>query len=145
PPGRLRRRRAARPVHRARVGRAGAPRGDRPRRWRAMKTMVCACEDVTAGDVGEAIAKGYRDIESVKRYTGFGTGMCQGKQCHATVASLLAKTAHAKSEHVLPFTPRPPLNPTELSYWASAPTDPTQHPTSGVPAALGVTPGVHPL
>src|SRR5205823_4726178 len=42
-------------------------------------------------------------------------------------------------------TPRPPLNPTELSYWASAPLDPCKPVTSGVPAALGVTPGVHPL
>lgn len=110
-----------------------------------MKTMVCSCEDVTADDISEAIAKGYRDIESVKRYTGFGTGMCQGKQCHATVASLLALEAHAKPEHVLPFTPRPPLNPTELSYWASAHVDPLTPTLGGVPAALGVTPGVHPL
>jgi sarcosine oxidase subunit beta len=106
---------------------------------------VCSCEDVTADEIGEAIGKGFADIESIKRYTGFGTGMCQGKQCHATVASLLAKTAKAKNDEVLPFTPRPPLNPTELSYWASAPLDLTKPPVGGVPAALGVTPGVHPL
>ena len=107
--------------------------------------MVCSCEDVSADDVTEAIAKGYTDIESVKRYTGFGTGMCQGKQCHATVATLLAREAKVKPEHVLPFTARPPLNPTELSYWASAAVDPLKPTLGGVPAALGVTPGVHPL
>jgi sarcosine oxidase subunit beta len=110
-----------------------------------MKTMLCTCEDVSADDITEAIGKGYRDIESVKRYTGFGTGMCQGKQCHAAVASLLAARAEAPMSHVLPFTPRPPLNPTELSYWASAPFDPATPVRGGVPAALGVTPGVHPL
>ena len=81
------------------------------------------CETQSKVDCFLAIKKGYCDVESVKRYTGFGTGMCQGKQCHATVASLLAREAKAKPEHVLPFTPRPPLNPTELSYWASAPFD----------------------
>lgn len=86
------------------------------------KTLLCPCEDVTATEVDHAIAKGYCDIESVKRFTGFGTGMCQGKQCLNAVARHLE--AHApkkpKPEQLRPFTPRPPLFPTELSYWASA-------------------------
>ena len=45
------------------------------------KSLLCPCEDVTVEDVQAAVAKGYRDIESIKRYTGFGTGICQGKQC----------------------------------------------------------------
>jgi hypothetical protein len=42
---------------------------------RAAKVLVCRCEDVTLDEVEEAIAKGHRDLESVKRYTGFGTGL----------------------------------------------------------------------
>ena len=38
------------------------------------KSVLCPCEDVTLEDVHHAIEKGYRDIESIKRYTGFGTG-----------------------------------------------------------------------
>ena len=45
------------------------------------KSVLCTCEDVTLDDVRHAIDKGYRDIESIKRYTGFGTGVCQGKTC----------------------------------------------------------------
>lgn len=45
------------------------------------KAMLCRCEDVTLDEVMEAIEAGHHDIESVKRYTGFGTGWCQGKQC----------------------------------------------------------------
>ena len=44
-----------------------------------MKTLVCRCEDVTLHELEGAMARGYEDIESVKRYTGFGTGWCQGK------------------------------------------------------------------
>ena len=35
-----------------------------------MKTLVCRCEDVTLHDLNDAIARGYRDLESLKRYTG---------------------------------------------------------------------------
>ena len=103
------------------------------------KALVCPCEDVTVGDVRQALAKGYRDVESVKRYTGFGTGMCQGKQCLAAAAALVAKEAGLPTEAIHPFTPRPPLYPTELSVLATAPVDESQPPVGGLPPALGLT------
>ncbi len=102
------------------------------------KALVCACEDVTQDDIQGALDKGYKDIESVKRYTGFGTGICQGKSCLSTVAQLLHGKG-AKADAVIPFTPRPPLFPTELSLFASLPVDEGQPPVGGVPAALGLT------
>jgi sarcosine oxidase subunit beta len=105
------------------------------------KALVCPCEDVTASEVEHAISKGYRDIESVKRYTGFGTGMCQGKQCLTAVARLLETRCQPapRPEQILPFTPRPPLFPTELSHWASLGFDASAAPAGGVPPALGIT------
>jgi sarcosine oxidase subunit beta len=103
------------------------------------KALLCCCEDVTQSEIEHAIEKGYRDIESVKRFTGFGTGMCQGKQCQTAVARLLAKKAGTTPQQLMPFTPRPPLFPTELSLWASASFDPARAPGGGVPEALGIT------
>jgi sarcosine oxidase subunit beta len=103
------------------------------------KALVCPCEDVTQAEIEHAIAKGYRDLESVKRYTGFGTGMCQGKQCQAAVARLLEQRG-SRADQLIAFTPRPPLFPTELSFWASQPVDPPRAPTGGVPSALTVRP-----
>ncbi|NPD29015.1 FAD-dependent oxidoreductase [Corallococcus sp. AB004] len=101
------------------------------------KALVCTCEDVTVTDVEHAIERGYHDVESVKRYTGFGTGICQGKSCHSAVAALLKQKAPAlKSEGVVPFTPRPPLYPTELRVLASAPVDESVPPVGGVPQEL---------
>lgn len=75
------------------------------------KVLVCRCEDVTLHEVDEAIARGHTDIESLKRYTGFGTGWCQGKGCVGLAAKLLAaKGGDAR----LPFTPRPPFHPLAL-------------------------------
>jgi NAD(P)H-nitrite reductase large subunit len=76
-----------------------------------VKTFACRCEDVTLRDIEEAIARGYDDIESLKRYTGFGTGWCQGKWCVALCARLL--THRGGSAH-LPITPRPPLHPISI-------------------------------
>jgi len=103
------------------------------------KQLVCPCEDVTVDDVNAAISKGYCDMESVKRYTGFGTGICQGKSCLSSVANLLAQSGKVKDGGVLPFTPRPPLQPTELSLFASAPVDESRPPVGGVPVSLHFT------
>jgi bacterioferritin-associated ferredoxin len=82
------------------------------------KIILCRCEDVTLKDVEDSIAHGYADIEEVKRYTGFGTGPCQGKECLSVVAALVAERTGGAVE-VLPFTSRPPLAPTPLKHYAA--------------------------
>jgi NAD(P)H-nitrite reductase large subunit len=77
-----------------------------------MKTLVCRCEDVTLHDLVDAIDRGHTDIESLKRYTGFGTGWCQGKWCVALCARILVQKGGTAS---LPITPRPPIHPITLA------------------------------
>jgi len=76
------------------------------------KTLACRCEDVTLVDIEDAIARGHTDIESLKRYTGFGTGWCQGKWCVALCARLLVLRGGSAA---LPITPRPPIHPIPLA------------------------------
>ena len=76
------------------------------------KILVCRCEDVTLPELEEAVARGHTDIESLKRYTGFGTGWCQGKSCVALCARLLAERG---GDATMPITPRPPLHPLRLA------------------------------
>src|SRR5438045_4737059 len=76
------------------------------------KVLVCRCEDVTLHELDEAIASGHDDIESLKRYTGFGTGWCQGKSCVALCARMLTERGFSAD---LPFTPRPPVHPLPLA------------------------------
>lgn len=82
------------------------------------KTIICRCEDVTLGDVQGAVARGYADIEEVKRFTGFGTGPCQGKECQSMVAKVLADLGERPSR---PFTSRPPVCPAPLKFFAGDP------------------------
>jgi bacterioferritin-associated ferredoxin len=83
----------------------------------AGKIIICRCEDVTAADVDHALATGYTDLEEVKRYTGFGTGPCQGKECLRAVALAIARATGRPPAEMAPFTSRPPLAPTELKYF----------------------------
>ncbi|HKA86636.1 MAG TPA: (2Fe-2S)-binding protein [Haliangiales bacterium] len=85
------------------------------------RVIICRCEDVTLADVEHAVAKGYRDIEEVKRYTGFGTGPCQGKECVALVALALARATGTPPADIEPFTSRPPLTPTPLKFFVNDP------------------------
>ncbi|MEM9068218.1 MAG: FAD-dependent oxidoreductase [Myxococcota bacterium] len=82
----------------------------------ADKIVVCRCEDVTLHDIEEAVEQGYRDLESVKRYTGFATGWCQGKQCIAHCARLVRSAGGEVASR--PITPRPPIHPIPLAHLA---------------------------
>jgi bacterioferritin-associated ferredoxin len=82
------------------------------------KVILCRCEDVTLADIQHAVAAGYADLEEVKRYTGFGTGPCQGKECLREVALAIAAAGARPPETIAPFTTRPPLVPTELGLLA---------------------------
>src|SRR6202522_4075279 len=96
------------------------------------KRVICACEDVTEQDFEASLARGYRDVESVKRYTGFGTGFCQGKSCLAPASDWLVAHGLSPSQAVA-FTPRPPALPTELRCFAALEPDAIGPPGPGVP------------
>jgi sarcosine oxidase subunit beta len=82
------------------------------------KVILCRCEDVTLADVQHAVALGYGDLEEVKRYTGFGTGPCQGKECLREIALAIAEASGRPPVEIAPFTTRPPLVPTALKVFA---------------------------
>ena len=115
------------------------------------RTFVCACEDVTVEEVRRAFEAGHRDLESVKRYTGLGTGPCQGKSCLALAARELSRLG-ATSPELRPFTARAPVEPVSLA--ALSTLDPTQLPleastpsagqSSGFPELAEPTPGAGP-
>lgn len=85
------------------------------------RTFVCRCEDVTLSELDHAIARGLTTIEELKRYTGFGTGPCQGKECLATLARELIRRGLAEPSALQPFTARPPCEPVSFAALASAP------------------------
>ncbi len=56
------------------------------------KIIICHCEDITLDDLHSSVRQGYSDIETIKRFTGIGTGTCQGKCCLVQLVRELART-----------------------------------------------------
>jgi sarcosine oxidase, subunit beta len=106
------------------------------------KALVCTCEDVSVDDVRKAFAAGHRDLESVKRYTGLGTGPCQGKSCVAVVVRELLRLGATPAE-IVPFTARTPVQPVSLGDLAAI--DPTSMGLDdGIPVEPPPVPGAPP-
>jgi NAD(P)H-nitrite reductase large subunit len=82
------------------------------------KAIICRCEDVTLADIQHTISLGYATVEEVKRYTGLGTGPCEGKECMVHAARLCAHARGGDEAAIEPFTSRPPVQPAPLSIFA---------------------------
>lgn len=77
-------------------------------------TLVCRCEEITAGEVRAAVRAGHRDPNQVKFITRCGMGPCQGRQCGQPVANLVAAACNRPLHEVAPFRVRPPLRPLSI-------------------------------
>lgn len=86
--------------------------------------IACPCEDIGLEEVEEAHRRGYRGIEVVKRYTGLGTGLCQGRYCVPEAVLLLANLEGRPPSEVGYITQRPPVLPVRLDALASLPDAP---------------------
>lgn len=83
------------------------------------KTFLCRCEDVTLTEFRAAFREGFTELESLKRYTGMGTGFCQGKGCLSEAAQELATLRGIPAADQKPTTIRPPSEPLTFGQLAS--------------------------
>lgn len=74
-------------------------------------TIVCRCEEVTAGEVRQAVDDGARLVTEVRAATRCGMGLCQGRMCIPTVAGLIERYAGTLTTSVGRLTARPPVRP----------------------------------
>lgn len=73
--------------------------------------IVCRCEEITLGEIREAIRMGARDVTGVKRRSRAGMGLCQGRTCEALVQQILRQELGQKPEESGMSTPRTPQRP----------------------------------
>ncbi|MFC3124242.1 NAD(P)/FAD-dependent oxidoreductase [Pseudoroseomonas globiformis] len=74
-------------------------------------TVVCRCEEVTAGQVRQAARLGATGPNQAKAYLRTGMGPCQGRMCATTVAALIAETRGMPVEQAGALRPRAPYKP----------------------------------
>jgi NADPH-dependent 2,4-dienoyl-CoA reductase/sulfur reductase-like enzyme len=83
------------------------------------ETIVCRCEELTAGDIRKAATIGQPGPNQIKAYTRAGMGPCQGRQCGYTVAHIIAAEQSRPVAEVGFYRIRPPLKPLTLGELAS--------------------------
>jgi thioredoxin reductase len=72
-------------------------------------TVVCACEGVTRGQIVDVLPRAYGHPDEVKRLTRAGMGVCQGRRCRVSIASLMAHRLGVSLRDVPVASFRPPV------------------------------------
>lgn len=78
------------------------------------RTILCLCHDVTDEDVRRAVADGYTEPETIKRYTAAFMGPCQGRSCADLVMEAIADALGRPACELEPTTSRPPAYPVRM-------------------------------
>jgi len=83
------------------------------------ETIICRCEEVSAGDIRRYAALGCKGPNQTKSFGRSGMGPCQGRFCGLTVTELLAAETAEKQDDVGSYRVRSPLKPVTLAELAS--------------------------
>jgi NADPH-dependent 2,4-dienoyl-CoA reductase/sulfur reductase-like enzyme len=83
------------------------------------ETILCRCEEVTAGRVREAVSLGCLGANQTKAFTRVGMGPCQGRICGPAVHGVIAAARGVHPASVDPFRTRFPTKPLTLGELAA--------------------------
>ncbi|MBN1829664.1 MAG: (2Fe-2S)-binding protein [Deltaproteobacteria bacterium] len=75
---------------------------------------ICRCEEVTLGEIDDAIAAGASTVQEVRRRTRAGMGLCQGRTCGRIVAQIISRRTGRPMEEITPAACRPPVRTVTL-------------------------------
>lgn len=81
----------------------------------ADETIVCRCEEVTAGDIRRYAKLGCLGPNQAKAFGRSGMGPCQGRFCGLTVTELLSVSNGKTPEETGYYRIRPPIKPVTLN------------------------------
>ncbi|MGX9417887.1 FAD-dependent oxidoreductase [Vibrio sp. WJH972] len=83
------------------------------------ETLVCRCEEITAGQIRQAIAQGASHPAQIKARTRAGMGPCQGRMCAATISEIIADNCAIDITDVGTMRVRTPLKPLSIEQFAN--------------------------
>ena len=91
------------------------------------ETVVCRCEEVTAGEIRRVAALGCVGPNQGKAFTRCGMGPCMGRKCGVTVSRLIAEHHGLSMHEVGHYRIRPPVKPINVGQLADLETDADAH------------------
>lgn len=98
-----------------------SPPADLLNRLATPTTLICRCEDVTVGALGDALRadSAVESASAAKLLTRVGMGMCQGRMCELAVRRLISQCRGLALEQIGGYVPRPPVKPIRLAALAA--------------------------
>ncbi|MCP5367164.1 MAG: FAD-dependent oxidoreductase [Hyphomicrobiales bacterium] len=81
-------------------------------------TLLCRCEEVTAGEIRRVAGLGCPGPNQAKAFTRAGMGPCQGRMCGLAVSTVLARARGVPVAEVGHYRVRPPLKPVTVDQLA---------------------------
>ena len=84
-------------------------------------TVVCRCEEITAGQIRDTVKLGVEGPNQMKAFLRCGMGPCQGRLCGTTVTEVIADARSVAPSDVGYFRLRPPVKPITLAELAAIP------------------------
>jgi len=82
--------------------------------------VICRCEEITRGEIKDAIRNGIHSLNGIKRITRAGMGLCQGQTCQRLVARILTEELGLAAADIDPTTARGPVRPLRLEVFANS-------------------------
>ncbi len=76
--------------------------------------LICRCEEITKGEIRQAVHDGMFTIEEIRRWLRAGMGLCQGQTCGKLVKGIVAKELKMSPWKIEPATSRAPMRPVEM-------------------------------
>jgi NADPH-dependent 2,4-dienoyl-CoA reductase/sulfur reductase-like enzyme len=90
------------------------------------QTIVCRCEEVTAGAIREAVDLGCLGPNQLKSFTRTGMGPCQARMCGLTALEIIANSRNVNPSDVGAMRLRSPVKPLLLGELADLAISPTK-------------------
>lgn len=81
--------------------------------------IICRCEEVTKGQVREAVHAGMYTLQEVRKYLRTGMGLCQGQTCGKLVKRIIAMERGISQTDLASAVGRAPMRPIEMSVLAN--------------------------
>ena len=75
--------------------------------------IICRCEEVTKGEIRQAVHMGMWTLTEIKRLIRPGMGLCQGQTCQKHVKNIVAAELGCNPLDVREIIVRPPVRPVE--------------------------------
>ena len=82
--------------------------------------VICRCEEITLGEIKDAIRNGFKTLNGIKRVTRAGMGLCQGQTCQRLVTRIITEELGIAAADIDPTTARGPVRPLPLKVFANS-------------------------